>query len=430
MARSKTNQILSRAYNRIPGGVNSPVRSWKAVGGTPLVIQRGKGATLVDLEGKKYLDYLGSWGPLILGHADQRIITAVKRAAAKGTTFGAPTVGEVVLAELVHERIPSIEKLRLVSSGTEATMSAVRLARAYTQRDKIVKFDGCYHGHADGMLARSGSGLATLSVSDSPGIPEGFAKETLVATYNNPEQVAALLREHSENIAAVIVEPVCGNMGVIPPAVNFLQSLRKTTQDYGALLIFDEVITGFRVALGGAQDLYGVTPDLTCLGKVLGGGLPLGAFGGRQEIMDLLAPNGAVYQAGTLSGNPLAVAAGIGTLRVLKSRTVYGKLEERGRRLQQGIERLLARYKIRGVVNRVGSMLTLFFGVDRVGNAEEARCCDRDQFARFFHGMLERGIYLPPSPFEAVFISLVHSAADVAKTLRGFEDWARSERKG
>ncbi len=430
MARSKTSQILSRAYNRIPGGVNSPVRSWKAVGGTPLVIQRGKGATLVDLEGKKYLDYLGSWGPLILGHADQRIITAVKRAAAKGTTFGAPTVGEVVLAELVHERIPSIEKLRLVSSGTEATMSAVRLARAYTQRDKIIKFDGCYHGHADGMLARSGSGLATLSVPDSPGIPEGFAKETLVATYNNPEQVAALLREHSENIAAVIVEPVCGNMGVIPPAVNFLQSLRKTTQDYGALLIFDEVITGFRVALGGAQDLYGVIPDLTCLGKVLGGGLPLGAFGGRQEIMDLLAPNGAVYQAGTLSGNPLAVAAGIGTLRVLKSRTVYGKLEERGRRLQQGIERLLARHKIRGVVNRVGSMLTLFFGVDRVGNAEEARRCDRDQFARFFHGMLERGIYLPPSPFEAVFISLVHSAADVAKTLRGFEDWARSERKG
>ncbi len=394
------------------------------------MIQRGKGATLVDLEGKKYLDYLGSWGPLILGHADQRIITAVKRAAAKGTTFGAPTVGEVVLAELVHERIPSIEKLRLVSSGTEATMSAVRLARAYTQRDKIIKFDGCYHGHADGMLARSGSGLATLSVPDSPGIPEGFAKETLVATYNNPEQVAALLREHSENIAAVIVEPVCGNMGVIPPAVNFLQSLRKTTQDYGALLIFDEVITGFRVALGGAQDLYGVIPDLTCLGKVLGGGLPLGAFGGRQEIMDLLAPNGAVYQAGTLSGNPLAVAAGIGTLRVLKSRTVYGKLEERGRRLQQGIERLLARHKIRGVVNRVGSMLTLFFGVDRVGNAEEARRCDRDQFARFFHGMLERGIYLPPSPFEAVFISLVHSAADVAKTLRGFEDWARSERKG
>ncbi len=430
MARSKSDKILSRAYNRIPGGVNSPVRSWKAVGGTPLVIQRGKGATLVDHEGRKYLDYLGSWGPLILGHADQRILAAVKRAAARGTTFGAPTEGEVVLAEMVYERMPSVEKLRLVSSGTEAIMSAVRLARAYTQRDKIVKFDGCYHGHADGMLARAGSGLATLSVPDSPGVPQSYAKETVVAPYNSPEHVEALLREHSENIAAVIVEPVCGNMGVIPPAPNFLQSLRKTTRDHGALLIFDEVITGFRVSPGGAQDLYGVTPDLTCLGKVLGGGLPLGAFGGKQEIMNLLAPEGPVYQAGTLSGNPLAVAAGIATLRVLRSRGVYGKLEERGRHLQQEMERVLARYKVPGVVNRVGSMLTLYFGVDRVGNAEEARGCDRDRFARFFHGMLKRGIYLPPSPFEAVFISLAHSAADVAKTLRRFEDWARSERKG
>lgn len=430
MARNKTKEILSRAYNRIPGGVNSPVRSWKAVGGTPLVIQRGKGATLVDLENKKYLDYLGSWGPLILGHGDLRVLSAVKRAASRGTTFGAPTEGEVVLAEMVHERIPSIDKLRLVSSGTEAAMSAVRLARAYTKRDKIVKFDGCYHGHADGMLARAGSGVATLSVPDSPGVPEGYTKETLVVPYNSPDHVEAMLRDHSANVAAVIVEPVCGNMGVIPPAPNFLQSLRKITRDHGALLIFDEVITGFRVAPGGAQELYDVTPDLTCLGKVLGGGLPLGAFGGRLEIMDLLAPEGPVYQAGTLSGNPLAVAAGIATLRALKSRAQYGKLEEKGRRLQQGMERVLGRYKIPGTVNRVGSMLTLFFGVDRVGNAEEARRCDRRQFARFFHGMLERGVYLPPSPFEAIFISLVHSAADIAKTLRGFEDWARRERKG
>ncbi len=429
MARNKTDHLLSRAYNRIPGGVNSPVRSWKAVGGTPRVIQRGKGAYLVDLEGKKFLDYLGSWGPLILGHADQRILTAVNRAAARGTTFGAPTEGEVVLAEQVHARMPSIEKLRLVSSGTEATMSAVRLARAYTRRDKVVKFDGCYHGHADWMLVRAGSGLATFSVPDSPGVPEGFTKETLVAPYNDVGQVENLLREHPDSIAAVIVEPVCGNMGVIPPALDFLPALRKVTRDHGVLLIFDEVITGFRVALGGAQEFYGVTPDLTCLGKVLGGGLPLGAFGGRQEIMDLVAPEGPVYQAGTLSGNPLAVAAGITTLEALKGRGVYGKLEERGRRFQQGVERVLAQYQIRGVVNRVGSMLTLFFGVDQVRNADEARSCDRDQFARFFHGMLERGVYLPPSPFEAAFISLAHGAADIAKTLRGFADWARSESK-
>ncbi len=430
MARNKTDHLMSRAYNIIPGGVNSPVRSWKAVGGTPRVIQRGKGAYLVDLEGKKFLDYLGSWGPLILGHADQRILTAVNRAAARGTTFGAPTEGEVVLAEQVHARMPSIEKLRLVSSGTEAAMSAVRLARAYTRRDKIVKFDGCYHGHADSMLVHAGSGVATLSVPDSPGVPKGFTKETLVAPYNDVGQVESLLREHSNTIAAVIVEPVCGNMGVIPPAPHFLQSLRKVTRDHRVLLIFDEVITGFRVALGGAQEFYGVTPDLTCLGKVLGGGLPLGAFGGRQEIMDLVAPEGPVYQAGTLSGNPLAVAAGITTLQVLKGRGVYRKLEERGRRFQQGVEQVLAQYQIRGVVNRVGSMLTLFFGVDQVRNADEARSCDREQFARFFHGMLERGVYLPPSPFEAAFISLAHSAADIAKTLWGFEDWARSESKG
>ncbi len=430
MARNKTDDLLSRAYNRIPGGVNSPVRSWKAVGGTPRFIQRGKGATLVDVEGKKYLDYLGSWGPLILGHADQRILTAVNRAAAKGTTFGAPTEGEVVLAEQVNARMPSIEKLRLVSSGTEATMSAVRLARAYTKRDKIVKFDGCYHGHVDWMLARAGSGLATLSVPDSPGVPEGFTKETLVAPYNDVVQLERLLREHLDSIAAVIVEPICGNMGVIPPAANFLPFLRKVTRDHGVLLIFDEVITGFRIGQGGAQELYGVTPDLTCLGKVLGGGLPLGAFGGRQEIMDLVAPQGPVYQAGTLSGNPLAVAAGLATLQVLKGRGVYEKLEERGRRFQQGLEQVLAQYQIRGVVNRVGSMLTLFFGVDQVRDADEARSCDRDQFARYFHGMLERGIYLPPSPFEAAFISLAHSASDIAKTLRCFEDWARLESKG
>ncbi len=323
MATKKTEKILFRALNRIPGGVNSPVRSWKAVGGTPRIIQRGRAATLVDVEGKKYLDYLGSWGPLILGHADPRVVAAVKRAASMGTTFGAPTEGEVQLAELVCTRMPSIEKLRLVSSGTEAAMSAIRLARAYTRRDAVLKFDGCYHGHADGMLVRAGSGAATLSVPDSPGVPEGYSRETLIAPYNDAGRVEALLREHEGRIAAVIVEPVCGNMGVIPPEPGFLQSLRNATQDHGALLIFDEVITGFRLAPGGAQEMYGVTPDLTCLGKILGGGLPLGAFGGKREIMDLIAPQGAVYQAGTLSGNPLAVAAGLTTLQALKGRRVY-----------------------------------------------------------------------------------------------------------
>ncbi len=427
MATKKTEKILFRALNRIPGGVNSPVRSWKAVGGTPRIIQRGRAATLVDVEGKKYLDYLGSWGPLILGHADPRVVAAVKRAASMGTTFGAPTEGEVQLAELVCTRMPSIEKLRLVSSGTEAAMSAIRLARAYTRRDAVLKFDGCYHGHADGMLVRAGSGAATLSVPDSPGVPEGYSRETLIAPYNDAGRVEALLREHEGRIAAVIVEPVCGNMGVIPPEPGFLQSLRNATQDHGALLIFDEVITGFRLAPGGAQEMYGVTPDLTCLGKILGGGLPLGAFGGKREIMDLIAPQGAVYQAGTLSGNPLAVAAGLTTLQALKGRRVYAHLEDRGKRLQEGLERVLGEYRIRGVVNRVGSMMTLFFGLDQVRNAEEARRSDSHRFARYFHGMLERGVYLAPSPFEAIFISLAHSGADIARTVQCFEDWARSE---
>jgi glutamate-1-semialdehyde 2,1-aminomutase len=331
---------------------------------------------------------------------------------------------------MVHNVIPSIEKLRLVSSGTEATMSAIRLARAYAKRDKIIKFDGCYHGHVDSMLVRSGSGVATLSLPDSPGIPAGFTKETLVVSFNDTRGLGPVFREHPDDIAAVIVEPICGNMGVIPPAPGFLTALRKVTQDHGAILIFDEIITGFRVSAGGAQEAYGVSPDLTCLGKVLGGGLPLGAFGGRREIMDLLAPEGPVYQAGTLSGNPLAVTAGITALKVLSRRASYLKLEDKGGQLQRGIEASLRKYRLRGVVNRVGSMLTLFFGVERVRNAEEARQCDRDRFARFFRGMLDRGVYFPPSPFEAAFVSLAHGRSHLEKTLEAFEDWAKEETGG
>ena len=311
-----------------------------------------------------------------------------------------------------------------MNSGTEATMSAIRLARAYTQRTRIVKFDGCYHGHADGLLVKAGSGVATLGLPDSPGVPRGYARETLVATFNDLGSVERLFSRHGKSIAALIVEPVCGNMGVIPPASGFLNFLRKITRSYGTLLIFDEVITGFRVKLGGAQELYGIRPDLTCLGKILGGGLPLAAFGGKREIMNLLAPEGPVYQAGTLSGNPLAVAAGLTTLALLSRPGTYEALETRGRRLQEGLERVLRKSRMKATVNRIGSMMTLFFGVERVRNAAEARKCDRQLFARFFHGMLERGIYMPPAPFEAAFISLAHTAADLTKTIAAFDHWA------
>lgn len=430
MRGTKSQALFKRAQQKIPGGVNSPVRAWKAVGQSPRFIVRGKGAYLFDVDGGCYLDFVGSWGPLILGHAHPKVAAALKKTLAKGTTFGAPTRGEVELAELVCERIPSIEKLRLVSSGTEATMSAIRLARAFTRRNKIVKFDGCYHGHADGLLVRAGSGAATLALPDSPGVPPGFAAETLVVPFNDANGIRAALQKHPEAIAAVIVEPICGNMGVIPPTPGFLPALRGATKRHGALLIFDEVITGFRVAAGGAQELYAITPDLTCLGKILGGGLPLGAFGGRQEIMNLLAPEGPVYQAGTLSGNPLAVTAGLVTLKELSRAGVYQELEEKGKKIQEGFETVIRKYHIQGVVNRVGSMLTLFFGAERVRDATEARRCDGERFRRFFHGMLERGVYFPPSPFEAAFVSLVHEQSDLEKTLQAFEEWATEETKG
>jgi glutamate-1-semialdehyde 2,1-aminomutase len=424
-----SEKIFYRALRKIPGGVNSPVRAWKSVGGSPRFIARGKGSSIYDIDGRRYIDFVGSWGPLILGHAHPKIVKTLNHTAARGTTFGAPTSGEVELAELVSSLMPSIEKLRLVSSGTEATMSAIRLARAFTQRTKLVKFDGCYHGHSDGLLVKAGSGVATLGLPDSPGVPAGFARETLTAKYNDFQSLQKLFDRYSKTIAAVIVEPICGNMGVILPQPGFLAALRNITKRHGALLIFDEVITGFRVALGGAQKVFKVKPDLTCLGKILGGGLPLAAFGGRRDIMDELAPLGPVYQAGTLSGNPLAVAAGMATLKILSRPGTYAKLAAKGKRLEDGFRKILRKYEMTAAINRMGSMLTLFFGVDQVENPDDAKRCDREMFARYFHAMLERGIYLPPAPFEAMFVSLAHSTDDLDKTIAAFDAWMRKSRR-
>jgi glutamate-1-semialdehyde 2,1-aminomutase len=424
---SKSEEIFRRAAKIIPGGVNSPVRAWQSVGGKPLIIERGKGSYIFDADGTGYIDFVGSWGPLILGHAHPKIVSAVKQRLPKGFTFGAPTEGEVRLAETVARVMPSIESLRLVSSGTEATMTAIRLARAFTGRQKIVKFDGCYHGHSDGLLVRAGSAVATLALPDSPGVPESFTRETLTANYNDFMSVQKTFDRRGKDIAAIIVEPVCGNMGVIPPKRDFLRRLREITRQNGALLIFDEVITGFRLALGGAQEIFHIKPDLTCIGKIIGGGFPLAGFGGRRQIMALLAPTGPVYQAGTLSGNPIAVSAGLATLELLSRNGTYEALEEKGRRLESEFRSILDAHKITAALNRVGSLMTLFFGVDRVENAEDARKCDRKRFARFFHGMLSRGIYLPPAPFEAMFLSLAHSKADLDATIRAFRDWARTE---
>ncbi len=413
-----SRKLFQRARNTIPGGVNSPVRAFGSVGGDPLFIVRAEGARVTDADGNEYLDFVGSWGPMILGHNHQDIRRAVWEALKLGTSFGAPTVREIELAELVVEMVPSVEVVRLVNSGTEATMSAVRLARAATGRPKLIKFRGGYHGHADAFLVEAGSGAATLGVPSSPGVTEGAAGDTLVAEYNDLPSVQALFEEHPGGVAAVIVEPVAGNMGCVPPVDGFLEGLRSLCDKESALLIFDEVMTGFRLAAGGAQARYGVLPDLTTLGKVIGGGLPVGAYGGREDLMRQIAPEGPVYQAGTLSGNPLATAAGKAALVYLRDHPhVYDLLEERGRELESGIQALIRDGGYPLTWNRVGSMASLFFTPGPVTDWRSAARSDRDAFRRFFWGMLERGFYLAPSPFEALFLSSAHTQADMEATV-------------
>jgi glutamate-1-semialdehyde 2,1-aminomutase len=415
--RTLSESLFERAQQLIPGGVNSPVRAWRAVGGKPVFLQRARGSSVWDVDGRVYIDYVGSWGPMILGHAHPKVLAAIQNALRDGTSFGAPTAREVEMADVLTKAIPSIEMVRLVSSGTEAAMAAIRLARGFTGRTKILKFSGCYHGHSDAVLVRAGSGAATFGVPDSAGVPEAVASQTLVADFNNLAMVEAYLNAEVPHIAAIIIEPVVGNMGVIPPAPGFLTQLRELTRKHGVLLIFDEVITGFRLGYGGAQKQFGVNPDLTCLGKIVGGGLPMAAFGGTRAIMEQLAPLGPVYQAGTLSGNPLAVAAGLQTLELLSKPGTYERLDEIGARLEAGLREALSQYKGTACINRVGSMWTLFFGAGSVRDATAARTCDTEAFAGWFRGMLERGIYLPPSQFEAAFISLAHSEDDIDRTV-------------
>ncbi|PJN50658.1 Glutamate-1-semialdehyde 2,1-aminomutase [Paenibacillus sp. GM2FR] len=400
----------------IPGGVNSPVRAFKSVGLTPIYIDRGEGSRVYDIDGNSFIDYVGSWGPLIMGHAHPEVVEALQETAAKGTSFGAPTLLETKMAKLVCERVPSIEVVRMVNSGTEATMSAIRLARGYTGRSKIIKFEGSYHGHADSLLIKAGSGIATLGLPDSPGVPESVASNTIAVPYNDLESVQLAFERFGEEIAAVIVEPVAGNMGVVPPQPGFLEGLRKVTSDYGSVLIFDEVMTGFRVDLNCAQGRYGVTPDLTCLGKVIGGGLPVGAYGGKRELMDQIAPAGPIYQAGTLSGNPLAMAAGYTTLKLLTP-AVYEQLEERGVRLQAGFERNAQEFGIPLTINRIGSMVCPFFTNTPVVNFDTAKTSDLDRFRRYFAAMVQEGVSVPPSQFEGMFISGAHTVEDIDATI-------------
>ena len=416
--KDANQSLFSAAKKVIPGGVNSPVRAYKAVGGTPVFIDHAYGAYIYDTEGKEYIDYVCSWGPMILAHADPIVVEAVQTAAGQGLSFGAPTAMETKLAEMICSAVPSVEQVRMVNSGTEATMSAIRLARGFTGRDKIIKFEGCYHGHTDGLLVKAGSGALTLGVPTSPGVPAAMAEHTLTVEFNNLEQVTTVFDEVGEQLAAVIVEPVAGNMNCVPPKSGFLVGLRNLCDQYNTVLIFDEVMTGFRVAAGGAQTLYNVTPDLTTLGKVVGGGLPVGAFGGRAEIMAHLAPQGAVYQAGTLSGNPLAMAAGIAPLQQVLEVGFYERLGERLDRLIEGLRSVALDTGIPFTTNHVGTMFGLFFTeADTVSTFDDVMACDTVQFGRFFHGMLEAGIYLAPSAFEASFISSAHGNSEIERTL-------------
>jgi len=412
-----SRSLFEKARQVIPGGVNSPVRAFKAVGGDPLFFARGHGAVLQDVDGNEYIDYVGSWGPLILGHAHPDIVREVQEAAKNGTSFGAPNPHEVELARLVVETVPSIEKVRMVCSGTEATLSALRLARAFTGRDLIVKMDGCYHGHVDALLVKAGSGVATLGLPGTPGVPARVAEQTLVVPYNDLDAVAALAKERGREIACVIVEPVAANMGVVPPKPGYLEGLREITSRHGILLIFDEVITGFRLAPGGAQELYRITPDLTTLGKILGGGLPIGAYGGREEIMDRVAPDGDVYQAGTLAGNPLAMRAGIAMLKGLREPGVYATLERLSARLARGLEAAAEESGTPARVTRAGSLLTLFFTSHDPVDWESASRSDTRRYAAYFRRMLESGIYLAPSQYEALFVSLAHTDRQIESTI-------------
>jgi len=411
-----SEDLFARAVELMPGGVNSPVRAFRGVGGTPRFIRSAQGPTITDVDGRTYIDYVGSWGPMILGHADAEVVRALQEATENGTSFGAPNELEVELAEEIIDAVPSIEMVRMVSSGTEATMSAIRLARGVTGRSKLIKFEGCYHGHGDSLLVKAGSGVATLGLPDSPGVPRPLAEETITVPFNNADQLREVFSAHAD-IAAVIIEPVVGNMGCVPPLPGYLEAVREITKTNGALLIFDEVMTGFRVARGGAQELYGITPDITTLGKIIGGGLPVGAYGGTKELMNSIAPAGPVYQAGTLSGNPLSMTAGLITLRRLRDQSIYEQLERASAKLCDGVAYAAREAEVSTVTNRVGSMWTTFFTDEPVVNWDSANNADRARYGKFFHAMLDQGVYLAPSQFEAAFVSAAHTDEAIEKTI-------------
>jgi glutamate-1-semialdehyde 2,1-aminomutase len=428
-SKSKTGhslRLFRKAQNLMPGGVNSPVRAFKAVGGEPFFVSHAKGSKIYDVDGNAYIDYVLSWGPLILGHAHSSVVKAVKEAAEKGTSYGAPHRLEIELAQMVIKAYPSIEKVRMVNSGTEATMSAIRLARGFTGRDRIIKFEGCYHGHADGLLVRAGSGATTLGVPDSPGVPKDYAKNTITLPFNNLKAVREVVKQQWKKIACIILEPVVGNIGCVLPKKGFLEGLRKLCDKYGIVLIFDEVMTGFRVSYGGAQEAFGVVPDMTCLGKVIGGGLPVGAYGGKKEIMEMVAPEGPVYQAGTLSGNPLAMAAGLATLRVLSRKGVFEKILQKAEALEEGLRDAAKKAKVNVKFYRAGTMFCTYFTNKEVYDYQTAKKADTEKFARFFREMLSRGVYIAPSQFEAGFMSLAHTDRDIDRTVEAAYEALRS----